>query len=91
MSENEKLAAFGSWLTALKIQKGNELYMMSVSARHSEASIRVKAGQLEATQFILDAFTELYSEPLQKFMEERMGAKKEGEEEELEGDVSHTQ
>lgn len=82
MSEQEKLATFGSWLTTLKIQKGNELYQMSVSARHSEAAIRVKAGQLEATQFILDAFTELYKEPLQKFREERMGARPEGEEEE---------
>lgn len=81
MSDHEKLATFGSWLTTLKIQKGNELYQMSVSTRHSESAIRVKAGQLEATQFILEAFTELYNEPLQKFRVERLGAKPDGEEE----------
>ena len=89
MSEHEKLAAFGSWLTTMKLNYGNELYQMAINGNTSVDKIRVKAGHLEAAHFILEAFTELYNEPLQKFMEQRLGAKPEGEEDE-EKDVSHT-
>lgn len=77
--EQEKLAAFGSWLTAKKIQFGGDLYQLSLNAKAPMDAIRIKAGHLEAANQILEAFSLLYKEPLEKFMVNYMGAKEEEE------------
>lgn len=82
MSENNKLMAFGSWLSAKKIQHSNELYSLTLNTKVPVDAIRLKAGHLEATQMILEAFTLLYKDPLNKFMVEYMGSKPTEEDEE---------
>jgi len=62
MSETDKLMAFGSWLSAKKIQHSNELYSLSLNTRLPVDNLRIKAGHLEATQHILEAFTLLYKQ-----------------------------
>lgn len=79
MSDLDKMMAFGSWLTAKKLQHGAELYSLSVNVKAPVDSLRIKAGHLEATQHILDAFTELYNGDLNKFMQEYLGQKSEEE------------
>lgn len=84
MSELDKMLAFGAWLSSRKVQLQGELYALSVSARQPEASIRVKAGHLEAVTHVLDAFTILYRGDLNKFREQYLGEQLNDEEEELE-------
>ena len=81
MSDHDKMMAFGHWLTERRAQLQAELAMTCVNKLQPEAAIRVKAGHLESTVFILDAFRELYEGDLTKFMEERLGQKPEAEEE----------
>jgi len=81
MSENEKLMAFGSWLTSKKIQHSNELYSLSLNTKAPIDAVRLKAGHLEATQYVLDAFTILYKQDLKQFMREYMGSDPDAEEE----------
>jgi hypothetical protein len=81
MSENEKLMAFGSWLTSKKIQHSNELYSLSLNVKAPIDAVRLKAGHLEATQYVLDAFTILYKQDLKQFMREYMGSDPDAEEE----------
>jgi hypothetical protein len=82
MSETDKLMAFGSWLSAKKIQHSNELYSLSLNTRLPVDNLRIKAGHLEATQHILEAFTLLYKQDLGKFMREYMGSDPDAEEKE---------
>lgn len=79
MSDLDKMMAFGAWLTSRKVQIQSELYALTVSARQSEASIRVKAGHLEAIIHTLEAFSSLYHGDLSKFREEYLGDKPEEE------------
>jgi hypothetical protein len=82
MSELDKLMAFGSWLQSKKIQHGAELYSLSVNTRCPLDAIRLKAGHLEATQHILDAFASLYNGDINKFMQEYLGQASEEEDKE---------
>ncbi len=82
MSENDKLIAFGSWLTAKRVQHSAELYSLSINIKAPIDALRVKAGHVEATQHILDAFTELYKGDLNQFMREYLGQAPEGEDKE---------
>lgn len=81
MSELDKMMAFGHWLSSRKEQVAAELYQLSVNAKHPAASIRVKAGHFEALQHVLEAFTDLYKNDLNKFRTEYLGHPPEDEEE----------
>jgi hypothetical protein len=85
MTENDKLIAFGSWLTAKKIQHGAELFSLSINVKAPVDAVRLKAGHLEATQHILEAFTTLYKQDINAFMREYMGSNP-NEEEDKESD-----
>lgn len=86
MSEQDKLMAFGKYLVERREQHKHELFMMSISARHPEAAIRVKAGHVESVSSILEAFSRLYNSSVEEFAESYLnGAKKQGEEEESDG------
>lgn len=84
MSEQDKLMAFGKYLVERREQFKQELFMYSINGRQPEAAIRVKAGHVEATSIILDAFTSLYRGEIGKFEEDYLNSvpKKKGEEEE---------
>lgn len=81
MSDLDKMMAFGHWLTMRREQLTNELLQMSVSVKYPEAAIRVKAGHIESTTHILDAFKELYNGELNKFKVSKLGHPEESEEE----------
>lgn len=82
MSDLDKMMAFGSWLTARKLQLHSELFALSANRSMPVDAIRIKAGHLENTVQILDLFAELYKGDLQKFMEEHLGQAPEKEEKE---------
>jgi hypothetical protein len=82
MSELDKLVAFGQWLLIKQHQQQAELFSLSVNRTMPVDAIRIKAGHIEATQHILEAFTELYKGDLNKFKEERLGQKPEEDDKE---------
>lgn len=82
MSDLDKMRAFGSWLHVKKIQHSAELYSLSINTRVPIDALRIKAGHLEATQYILDAFSSLYNGDLNKFMTEYLEQQPEEEEKE---------
>lgn len=79
MSDLDKMMAFGHWLTMRREQLNQELLQMTVSIKHSEAAIRVKAGHIESTTHILDVFKELYNGQLNKFKTSYLGHPEEEE------------
>ncbi len=85
MSDNDKLMAFGSWLTAKRLQHSAELYSLSINVKAPLDAVRLKAGHVEATQSILDAFTELYKGDLNQFMREYLGREPEEDKESKDG------
>jgi hypothetical protein len=82
MSDLDKMMAFGNWLTSRKAQLTMELYSLSLNTKLPIGTIRIKAGHLEATQHVLDAFKDLYNGDLNKFMEEYLGQAPEEEDKE---------
>lgn len=80
MSDNDKLMAFGSWLTTRRLQLTGELYALAINREAPLDSLRIKAGQMEAYTQVLESFTELYRGDLSNFMRERLGQKPEEEE-----------
>jgi hypothetical protein len=88
VSDLDKMMAFGSWLTARRLQLHSELFALSVNRAVPVDAIRIKAGHLENTVQILEVFAELYNGDLQKFMQEHLGQEPEKEDKESE-DVSH--
>lgn len=82
MSDHDKMMAFGTWL----IQRGQalqaDLHSLCINVNAPVDAIRVKAGHIEATGFVLQAFRELYHGDLNKFMEERLNQKPEEEDKE---------
>ncbi len=89
MSDFDKMVAFGHWLELKRQQMTAELVAASTSRMHPEATIRVKAGHVEAFTQTLEAFKDLYNGDLNKFMHEYLGQAPE-EEEESDKDVSHS-
>lgn len=89
MSDFDKMVAFGHWLELKRQQTLAELFSTAVSRLHTEATIRVKAGHVEAFTMCLEVFKELYNGDLSKFMNEHLGQPLE-EEEESDRDVSHS-
>lgn len=88
MSELDKMMAFGHWLSERRAQLNGELIQMSTQAKYPEASVRVKAGHVEAFSMVLIAFKDLYDGELNKFMKEYLGQEPEDEEESDGADVS---
>lgn len=81
MSDHDKMMAFGTWLTSRKLAVQAELYALGINYRTPVDALRVKAGHLEATMHILQAFTELYNGELNKFLEDYVGQTPEQKEE----------
>lgn len=81
MSEQDKLMAFGTWLTTRKLHVASELYSLSLNTKIPVSAVRIKAGHLEALSHVLDAFTSLYRGDLNKFSVEYLGGTPEEEEE----------
>lgn len=73
MSENDKLLAFGRFLVSMRAKQTAELYDHSINRLSPIDAIRIKAGQIEATGFILAAFKELYDGDVDEFLERRLG------------------
>lgn len=84
MSDHDKMMAFGSWLSTKRLQHSAELYALSVNTKAPIDALRIKAGHVEATQHILDAFTELYKGDLNQFMKEYLGQEPEDDKESAE-------
>lgn len=80
MSEQDKLMAFGTWLTTRKLTIASELYSLSLNTKIPVAAVRIKAGHLEALSHVLDAFTDLYKGDLNKFNTNYLGGTPEEEE-----------
>lgn len=89
MSDFDKMVAFGHWLDLKREQTQAELFATAVSRLHTEATIRVKAGHVEAFTQTLAAFRELYNGDLNAFMTTYLGQEPE-EEEESKEDVPHS-
>jgi hypothetical protein len=81
MSEQDKLLAFGSWLSIRKLHVAQELFSVCLNTKLPPSALRIKAGHLEALQHVLDAFTELYNGDLNKFTAQYLGGTPEEEEE----------
>lgn len=81
MSEQDKLYAFGVWITTRKAQLQAELNALSIDHKSPPARLRIKAGHLEATTHILEAYTELYRGDLAKFRSEYLGGQPEEDKE----------
>lgn len=88
MSDHDKMMAFGHWLELQRQQLHSELFATAVSRNHPEATIRVKAGHLEAVTQIMGVFKELYDQDLNKFMVNHLG--QEPDKEESDGDSPNT-
>jgi hypothetical protein len=86
MSDLDKMVAFGSWLSSKKVQHTAELYALSVNVKAPIDALRIKAGHVEATSHILEAFSSLYNGDINKFMREYLGQEPEEEEKEVGGD-----
>lgn len=85
MSDLDKMRAFGHWLNLKKVQHGAELYSLSINTRVPIDALRIKAGHLEATQYILDAFSSLYNGDINKFMTEYLEQQPEEEDQDPDG------
>jgi hypothetical protein len=79
MSQEDKLAAFGQWLTERTVQHEAMLYSTCANVKMPVDGIRMKYGQLEALKTCLQAFTVLFQKDLEVFRKEYM----EGEPDEL--------
>ncbi len=86
MSDIDKMMAFGSWLASRQTQLGAELFATSVNPKATVDQVRIKAGHLEATAHIFEAFKDLYNGDLNKFLHEYLG--QEPEEDKESNDVS---
>jgi len=82
MSDTDKMMAFGSWLSTKRLQLTAELYSLSVNTKAPIDAVRLKAGHIEATQQILEAFTKLYRGDLNKFEVDYLGKDPEKEDKE---------
>jgi hypothetical protein len=88
MSDNDKMMAFGSWLATRKLQHTAELYALSINVKAPIDAVRVKAGHVEATAMILEAFKDLYHGSLDKFMKDYLGQQSDEEKESNEDGTS---
>ncbi len=82
MSDHDKMMAFGHWLASKRAQHTAELYSLSINRTAPIDSLRIKAGHIEATQHILEAFTSLYNGDINKFNEDYLGKKPEEDDKE---------
>lgn len=73
MSDHDKMVAFGRWLISMQAKYSSELFDLSINRATPPAAIRIKAGHVEASGFILNAFRELYNGELDQFLKERLG------------------
>jgi len=80
MSEHDKMMAFGHWLATRQAQHRQELYALSVNRNIPIDAIRMKAGNIEAVDLTLQAFTDLYKGDLNKFQVDYLGYEPEKEE-----------
>lgn len=80
MSDNDKLAAFGQWLTERTIQHEAMLYSACGGCKNPESLIRMKYGQLEALKTCLQAFTLLFEKDIENFRKEFMSEEQDGAE-----------
>ncbi len=72
MAEVDKFIAFGKWLN-LQIQYYQEsLNGICANSDKPESLIRIKYGNLEAYRECMISFTELYNEPLEKWISGRL-------------------
>ena len=81
MSEHDKMMAFGHWLTLKHEQEIRELAALAVDRSKPIDAIRIKAGHVESSQFILQAFTDLYKGDLAAFKTNWLKQEPEPEEE----------
>lgn len=72
MSQEDKLAAFGQWLTERTVQHEAMLYSTCANIKTPVDGIRMKYGQLEALKSCLQAFTVLFQKDLEVFRKEYM-------------------
>lgn len=78
---DDKLIVFGKWLWDRYQQQQQELFQLSINGQAPESAIRVKAGHVECTMFVLDAYKDLYNKDLNFFRKEYLGEKTEEDEE----------
>lgn len=78
MSQEDKLAIFGQWLTERTVQHEAMLYSTCQNVKVPIDGIRLKYGQLEALKSCLQAFTVLFQKDIEVFRKEYMES--EGEE-----------
>ena len=64
------MLAFGQFLTERAVVLEAELYSTCSNDKMAIETVKRKYGQLEATKFILKAFTELYEGDVSKFKKE---------------------
>jgi hypothetical protein len=81
MSDHDKMMAFGHWLSLKHDQEVRELSALAADRSKPIDAIRIKAGHVESSMFILQAFTDLYKEDLGKFNEKWLGKPPDAEEE----------
>lgn len=82
MTEQDKLMAFGSWLTTRSQTLQAELFATATNGKQPDAAVRVKAGHVEAMAHVLASFRSLYQNDLAKWTEEYLGVTPKQEEEE---------
>lgn len=74
------MMAFCHWLDQRRLQFQAELCALSLDRTKPVDAIRIKAGHLECSQLVIQAFAELYNGDLTKFMQDYLGQAPEEEE-----------
>src|ERR1700761_1979773 len=67
MSQEDKLAAFGQWLTERTIQYEAMLFSACANTKMPVDGVRLQYGKLEALKYCLQAFSVLFNKDIQAF------------------------
>jgi hypothetical protein len=73
--DDPKIKAFGQWLTLQTERYHGELLAICANDKLELASVKRKFGHFEAYQQILNAFTDMYNNSLDKFEKEYLDKK----------------
>jgi hypothetical protein len=83
VSDHDKMMAFGNWLASKMAVHQSELFSLSINTKAPVDAMRIKAGHVECTGHVLNAYRELYnSSDLNKWMEDYLGKPPEEEDKE---------